>query len=52
VPLSAARRRNQGQDIRVVLPSTEREANMRSVVLWLLGVPITAIVLLNVFGVI
>jgi len=25
---------------------------MRSVVLWLLGVPITAIVLLNVFGVI
>jgi hypothetical protein len=31
-------------------PAGEKEKPMRSVVLWLLGVPISIIILLNIFG--
>jgi hypothetical protein len=31
-------------------PTVEKEIYMRSVVLWLLGVPISIIILLNIFG--
>jgi hypothetical protein len=31
-------------------PAVDKENPMRSVVLWLLGVPISIIILLNIFG--
>ncbi|WP_267873853.1 hypothetical protein [Hyphomicrobium album] len=37
---------------RVYRQSNDKELDMRSVLLWLLGVPISIIILLNIFNVI